>query len=319
MQRADSNPTRATRLGCSIRLAARRTGIAPATLRAWERRYGFPKPARRPGGSRVYTETDLAKLELLSRALKAGFRPGEVVPRSNGEIRRLLDLSASERASSVPAQSAAESSSRRLLDALLADDVVGVRTILRSVAAALGPQRFVTEFAHPLAVRIGELWAEGHVEVRHEHLVSDCLSTQLRLLFAGLVDGASREPSVVLATLPGEPHVLPLEMVAVYLAARQASPCLLGPDVPAEQIAHTARGMSAQAVGISISPAAERSSVSAGIRALRRALPQETQLWLGGGGQRYVRPAPRIVHVSSWDDLDAAVAESRRAVARSRG
>src|SRR5690606_17590983 len=66
--------------GLSIRVVVNRTGIPADTLRMWERRYGFPKPSRRAGGSRLYTEEDVVRLKLVSQALAAGFRPGEVVP-----------------------------------------------------------------------------------------------------------------------------------------------------------------------------------------------------------------------------------------------
>jgi DNA-binding transcriptional MerR regulator len=41
-------------------------GISPSTLRSWERRYGFPRPQRSPGGHRQYS---LAEIEALRQAL----------------------------------------------------------------------------------------------------------------------------------------------------------------------------------------------------------------------------------------------------------
>ncbi len=38
---------------------ADRTGVAPATLRSWESRYGFPLPSRLNGGHRRYSEHDV--------------------------------------------------------------------------------------------------------------------------------------------------------------------------------------------------------------------------------------------------------------------
>src|SRR5437660_927703 len=42
--------------GLSIADVAERTGIAIATLRAWEARYGFPEPQRLPSGHRRFDE-----------------------------------------------------------------------------------------------------------------------------------------------------------------------------------------------------------------------------------------------------------------------
>jgi methylmalonyl-CoA mutase cobalamin-binding subunit len=134
------------------------------------------------------------------------------------------------------------------------------------------------------------------------------------VLFGAFDDDGGRKPVVVLATLPGEPHVLPLDMVAVYLAARHASPHLLGPDTPPAQIAAAARALRADAVGISISPAAERRTVSLHVRKLTRLLPDKTALWLGGGGAvGMAQDLPRVVHFASWSDLDTVLGAVRAA------
>ncbi len=39
-------------------------GVSPNTLRSWERRYGFPRPHRSPGGHRQYALTEIESLRL---------------------------------------------------------------------------------------------------------------------------------------------------------------------------------------------------------------------------------------------------------------
>ena len=41
------------------------TGIAADTLRAWERRYGLPKPERTSGGHRLYSQYDIQTIKWL--------------------------------------------------------------------------------------------------------------------------------------------------------------------------------------------------------------------------------------------------------------
>jgi len=43
----------------SVAAVARHTGVPAVTLRAWERRYGFPSPRRASGGRRLYTQRDI--------------------------------------------------------------------------------------------------------------------------------------------------------------------------------------------------------------------------------------------------------------------
>jgi len=52
--------------GLAIRDVAEKTGVAAATIRVWEQRYGFPAPERTPSGYRRYTESDV---EILRRVV----------------------------------------------------------------------------------------------------------------------------------------------------------------------------------------------------------------------------------------------------------
>lgn len=45
-----------------VREAATRLNVSPSTLRAWEQRFGYPRPGRSPGGHRLYRHADIAAL-----------------------------------------------------------------------------------------------------------------------------------------------------------------------------------------------------------------------------------------------------------------
>lgn len=301
--------------GCSIRVVVNRTGVAADTLRVWERRYGFPKPERRPGGSRIYSEDDVARLLLVQRALAAGYRPSEVVPLPRSELERIT--ARDHTPEHAPPEGGAVTVDT-VAEALAKDDLESVRRLLRTGALTLGPRRFVTDLAHPLAVRVGELWEAGTLEVRHEHLVTALLTTQLRLLFAAL-DEPARGPKVLLATLPGEAHAMALDMVAVVLAAAGASSSMLGADSPPNEILRAAEALHADAIGLSISSAADGTSVAKHVRAIVRGMEaarSRSELWIGGaGGGRVAIEAPHVRHIESWTELERALEalRSRRA------
>lgn len=300
--------------GASIRVVSNRTGIPADTLRMWERRYGFPKPSRTPGGARIYSEDDVERLLLVNRALAEGYRPNEVVSLPRAELERVTAPAAAG-ASGVPSPavaSAAPVAVDAVIGALTRDDVDAARTLLRAGALTMGPKAFVMDLAHPLAVRVGELWASGELEVRHEHLASALLTTTLRMLLSAHEDGA-RAPVVVLATLPGESHALALDMISVYLAASLAAPRLLGADTPVDQIAAAAESLSADVVGISISPVAERRATTRAVGRLAVLLPEDVPLWIGGAGAaRIDAPNAKARKIGTWNELDAALHDERR-------
>ncbi|MEC5343520.1 MerR family transcriptional regulator [Brenneria populi] len=55
-------------------------GISPATLRAWQRRYGLLQPQRTPGGHRLYNDEDLKQVQRILVWLKKGVSIGQVKP-----------------------------------------------------------------------------------------------------------------------------------------------------------------------------------------------------------------------------------------------
>jgi DNA-binding transcriptional MerR regulator len=57
-----SNYSPSAAAGLSISAVAARTGVSVPVLRAWERRFGFPVPARLPSGHRRYGEADVERI-----------------------------------------------------------------------------------------------------------------------------------------------------------------------------------------------------------------------------------------------------------------
>lgn len=66
---------------------AARTGVSPGTLRMWERRHGFPSPARLPGGHRRYSERDLAAVHEVIQLRAEGLSMSSAIQRALGSGR----------------------------------------------------------------------------------------------------------------------------------------------------------------------------------------------------------------------------------------
>jgi DNA-binding transcriptional MerR regulator len=50
--------------GIRTNAAAAMLGVSPSTLRSWERRYGFPRPLRSPGGHRLFSLTEIEAMRI---------------------------------------------------------------------------------------------------------------------------------------------------------------------------------------------------------------------------------------------------------------
>ena len=59
----------------TVASVARRLGIAPATLRTWDRRYGLGPSSHVEGEHRRYSAKDLARLTLMRKLIIQGYSP----------------------------------------------------------------------------------------------------------------------------------------------------------------------------------------------------------------------------------------------------
>src|SRR5689334_17762917 len=62
-----------------------RTGVAEATLRMWERRYGFPAPQRLASGHRRYSERDVEMIRAVAAKRAAGLALPVAVEQARSE------------------------------------------------------------------------------------------------------------------------------------------------------------------------------------------------------------------------------------------
>jgi len=305
--------TRDDNSGFSIRVASRMTGLSPHTLRMWERRYGFPEPARTDAGARRYSKTDVERLRLIAKALEHGYRPGEVVDRSHGELKSLVaeQMKTPPLVSPAPVAEGAAPNVSDTIELIRHNDADGLRQHLRSSAAILGPKAFLASFAHPLLVQIGTLWRQGEVSVHQEHFASELLATQLRAMLAGYENTAGK-PEVLLATLPEEKHGLGLLMVALYLSVVGGSARMLGIDMPVEGIVEATQTLNIDVVGLSVTRA-NVASARNHIESLLPELPRRVELWLGGDGAAQLDLEDPAAHVlDSFYAIDERVSAWRQ-------
>jgi DNA-binding transcriptional MerR regulator/methylmalonyl-CoA mutase cobalamin-binding subunit len=284
----------------SMGAVVRRTGIGEHTLRAWERRFGFPRPERLPSGHRRYPADQVRRLILINQALNCGYRAGDVVPLSRERLEAVVaECVKAGTASGAPAEAWVGT----ILEKAREFDREGLTAELQQEASTLGVGRFLRERVEPLLVGLGDAWLGGDIQIRHEHFAANVLEDVLRSLRVPLEPGTAGRP-IVLASLPDEPHTLGLLVVALALAADGRSVRMLGSRSPAEEIALTAEEIDAAAVGLSISEYSVGTQTAGAVGDLRRRLSPRIELWLGGtGAGQLVGLSDDVEIVTSLDDL----------------
>ncbi|MHC4970957.1 MAG: MerR family transcriptional regulator [Planctomycetota bacterium] len=288
--------------GFSIGDVAKATGIGPDTIRAWERRFGRPKPIRLPSGHRRYRHHDVRWLRRVAEALARGHRAGVVVPATESALAALLGDEAAP---------AGRPEVGRILAAVRAYRRAEVEADLDTAWRELAPEAFLEQRITPLIRAVGREWADGKLEIRHEHFLTEVLADFLRARRLECAAGWSA-PVLVLATLPDEEHGLGLQMVALVCAAKGFAGRILGTETPLIEIATSARELDAVAVAISVSLSTGGMATDQSLTALRRALPHRTTLLVGGEGARRGRRGVRgVVYLKDLGQLATWLEASR--------
>ncbi|HEY0825008.1 MAG TPA: MerR family transcriptional regulator, partial [Ramlibacter sp.] len=232
--------------GIPIASVEQATGIARATLRIWERRYGFPQPGRDLRGERSYPDEQVRKLRLIADLMARGHRPGRLVQLSTQQLAALAGPAGSR----AEGAGATPSIDDPVIAPLRAHDLRSVLRLLEDGVRDMGLEGFVTERMPGMNVNVGLAWARGELEVYEEHLYTEAVQQVLRTHIGRIESAAPRGPRVLLATFPEEAHGIGL-LMAQALLALSGCPCTsLGVRVPLQQIVSATSAFGAEAVGL---------------------------------------------------------------------
>ena len=211
----------------SVAAVARKLGIAPATLRTWDRRYGIGPAHHAPGEHRRYSADDVARLELMRDALLHGATPAAAAryalstPLPHSDPPPIPDtdeitLPTGRGGPGLPLPDAGWHA-RGLARAATALDADAVRRLLNESIAAVGAQITWDLTVRPVLVAIAQRWADTGTGIEIEHLLSDCVTAVFSALAASTPTTTARP--VLLAGMAGDQHQLPIVVLTATLAA----------------------------------------------------------------------------------------------------
>lgn len=303
--------------GVPIASVEQSTGIARATLRIWERRYGFPQPGRDLRGERSYPGEQVHKLRLIADLMARGHRPGRLVQLTAPQLCALAGPSA--RGSGESPRDGAGAIDDPVVQPLRNHDTPALVRLLEESIRRLGLDGFITDRMPEMNTNVGLGWQRGELEVYEEHLYTEVVQQVLRAHLARLPAPGSDAPRVLLATFPEESHTLGLLMVQALLALEGCACISLGGRVPVVQLVTAARAFAADVVGVSFTASMNPSHVLRGLEQLRGELGPQVAIWAGGSSpalsrQRVagvqVMPHVRevITAVAHWRTLARAAA-----------
>jgi MerR family transcriptional regulator, light-induced transcriptional regulator len=319
---AEDDPAHTVTL--SVAAVARRLGVAPATLRTWDRRYGLGPSDHTTGRHRKYAPLDVARLELMQRALLRGASSAEAAKYALASpVRAPLaavpasltggELDGGELDGGAPAGGrglklqAANRRARGVGRAALAMDSAAVQALLADAIEADGVITTWNEVVRPVMAAIAARWEHSGAGIEVSHLVEESVLAALVRATPVVTSPRNHRP-VLLACMPDERHNLPLYPLAAVLAQRGVGARQLGAALPADALASAVRRTAPAAVVLWAQ--LPRYADPGVVTALPRTR-QQVRVFVGGPGwERGVvpQPAERINDLASAADaLERAI------------
>ena len=213
----------------TVAAVARRLGVAPATLRTWDRRYGLGPSSHEAGEHRRYCPSDLAKLTVMRRLITTGVAPCDAAVTAKAHkgsitIEKIIDSFEVREELVESLHRAAKSLDKSFIEAALRKDI-----------ASHGVIASWTEVIVPLLFLVGDEWEADGSGIEVEHMLTEIIKRILREGVAEIKQPINAQP-VLLAAVGEEMHSLALHALAAALAEKKIETFFLGARTPLEAI-----------------------------------------------------------------------------------
>ncbi|MBK9709895.1 MAG: MerR family transcriptional regulator [Kouleothrix sp.] len=222
----------------NIKAVVQQTQVNISTLRAWEQRYGVPRPKRSDHGHRLYSQRDVAIIKWLRQCTEEGLAISQAV-------QMLRDLDTEEPGSArpdgpiAPTPAAAPPNSawpdiRAALSHHLAEiNLRQAHLLVNNVCAMFPAETVILEIFEPIMVETGMRWTRGEICVAEEHVVSNFIRQRLLGLIQ-LHAPFAHGPRLICGCVPQEQHELGLLMFALLMEQRGWEVIYLGQSLSTE-------------------------------------------------------------------------------------
>lgn len=207
-----------------------------------------------------------------------------------------------------------------LVAALVAADLPAARQLvgqLRSEGAEV--ETLYANLFSPALRRIGEMWAVGEISVAEEHIASSLVEQLMALLYPEIfVAPRSSRERVLMASGPGERHVIGLRMVADIFEGQGYEVLFLGADTPTIECVEALRRYGPEIVVLAAYTAEAAIELRTEVRLLLEVMPEGPII--AGGDTAAIRAAlDEERRVELVDRIDEALPTLERVTARRLG
>ena len=275
----------------SIGELATRCGVSVLSLRAWEKRYGYPSATKLSSGHRRYTNLDLQKLLLVQQLLENGFKISKIISYDIEELTELITSNCGKRI--TPQQinntnSKSNSNIKQALECVNNYDEDGLFMICNHYWNTSTPLEFVEEFSIPFLDQLGSRWTDKILDISKEHFASNCLKSFIQSKWRKL-NRTLKGDCYILAMLPNDFHSFGLQICALLSVIQKQKIIYLGERTPVEAIQNATAELEPSTIVLSVSSTMNEQITIKYLKQLRDNISENVVILQGGSGAQQIK------------------------------
>lgn len=205
------------------------SGIKAHTIRIWEQRYKFLRPARTTTNIRRYNNEELKVLLTVALLNKYGYK-----------ISRIDEMNADQRTEAVLGLPQADAKEEHVINELIGGMIDLNSSLFEELLSTQiresGIEKALKGVIFQFLERVGILWQTNRLRPVQEHIVSAIIRQKLIYAIDELPPPAETSPLFILCLQEGEYHELGLLFVYYLLRKKGVSAIYLGANVPLKDL-----------------------------------------------------------------------------------
>ncbi len=283
----------------NIQVASQLSGVASATIRAWEKRYKAVVPERGDNKHRLYSEKDIEKLALLAKLTDYGQSIGRIASLSLEELKDLYSslLHRPYEEVSLSAPTSDDVDFEKLLTgfylALGAYKLDIISHELEKAKTFLSPRDLCLKLIVPLFREIGMKVERNELSIAQEHTLSAIFSFHMGQMIGQHYQRKNLKEDLLLISTPeGEMHEIGILASALLCVHHGVKFIFLGANLPSYSLAEAANALKPRAILLGTIKGHEISdhkSLEDYLTELEKKLTTKASIWVGGNLRPYAK------------------------------
>lgn len=269
----------------NIQIASQLSGVASATIRAWEKRYSAVVPERADNKHRLYSEKDIEKLALLFRLTEFGQSIGKIAHLGLDELKEIYATLMHRPYDEMQVVTLHhervdyEKILSNLLIALYAYKLDIISHELEKTRDLISPRDFCLHILIPLFHEIGNKVERNELSIAQEHTLSAIVAFHTgQLIGRHYQKKLIKQDLILISTPEGELHEIGI-LASALLCVHYGIPFVyMGPNLPALSLSDAANALKAKVILLGMGHKDETKYLSE----LSADLKTNTDIWVGG-------------------------------------